>query len=162
MIESNLWQNVASPFCGIASDDLRIKVEGLVVTVVENGDAVTKKGFETAITDSSPRINGQEVSLEQAVSHIANCLRTSKQPVIGGMATDLNGARAAVALADKSRATIDNMDSGAGMRNTLVLQDTGWMVTTLTEVRNRVDLLLIVGSDLEAGFPRFFEKNGME
>jgi len=44
------------------------------------------------------------------------------------------------------------------MRNTLVLQDTGWMITTLTEVRNRVDLLLVVGSDIEAGFPRFFER----
>jgi len=158
MIEPGLWQDVPSPFCGIASDDLTIKVEGNTVTVAENGDEVTKKGFETVITDRSPRINGQEVSLEQAISHIADRLRTSKQPVIGGMATDLNGARAAMAVADKSRATVDNMDSFAGMRNTLVLQDTGWMVTTLTEVRNRVDLLVVVGSDLEAAYPRFYER----
>ena len=158
MTEPGIWQDVPSPFCGIASDDLKIKVEGNAVAILENGDAVTKKGFETPITDTSPRVNGKEVSLDQAVSHIADLLRTSKQPVIGGMATDLNGARSAMALADKSRATIDNMDSAAGMRNTLVLQDTGWMITTLTEVRNRVDLLLVVGSDIEAGFPRFFER----
>ncbi len=158
MTEPGIWQDVPSPFCGIASDDLKIKVEGNTVAILENGDAVTKKGFETPITDTSPRVNGKEVSLDQAVSHIADLLRTSKQPVIGGMATDLNGARSAMALADKSRATIDNMDSAAGMRNTLVLQDTGWMITTLTEVRNRVDLLLVVGSDIEAGFPRFFER----
>jgi len=158
MTEPGIWQDVPSPFCGIASDDLKIKVEGNTVSIIENGDVVTKKGFETPITDTSPRVNGKEVSLDQAVSHIVNLLRTSKQPVIGGMATDLNGARSAMALADKSRATIDNMDSEAGFRNTLVLQDTGWMITTLTEVRNRVDLLLVVGSDLEAEFPRFYER----
>lgn len=158
MTDSETWLEVSSPFCGIASDDLTIKVEGNTVTVIENGDAVTKKGFETPITDTSPRINGKDASLEQAVEHIADLFRTSKQPVISGMATDLNGARSAMALADKSRATIDSMDSTAGFRNTLVLQDTGWMVTTLTEVRNRVDVLVVVGSDIEQDYPRFYER----
>ncbi|MFW5427263.1 MAG: formylmethanofuran dehydrogenase subunit B [Methylophagaceae bacterium] len=158
MIEPGIWQEVPSPFCGIASDDLTIKVEGNTVSILENGDTVTKKGFETPITDTSPRIKGKEASLSEAVTQIVNLLRNSKQTVIGGMATDLNGARSAMALADKSRATVDNMDSEAGFRNTLVLQDTGWMLTTLTEVRNRVDLLLVVGSDIEAEYPRFFER----
>ncbi len=157
-IGDGIWQEVPSPFCGIASDDLSIKVDGNTVTVIENSDFVTKKGFETPITEMSPRVNGKDVSLAEAVTHIANVLRQSNQTVIGGMATDLNGARSAMALADKSRATIDNMDSVANFRNTLVLQDTGWMLTTLTEVRNRVDLLLVVGSDIEAEFPRFFER----
>jgi len=156
--EAKIWQEVASPFCGIASDDLTIKVVGNTVTVEENGDTVTKRGFETPITDTQARINGQEVSLEKAVSHAADLLRDSKQPVIAGLATDVNGARSAVALADKSRATIDHLHSSAAFRNILVLQDTGWMNTTLTEVRNRVDLLVVVGSDIEVGFPRFFER----
>ncbi|PHS27136.1 MAG: formylmethanofuran dehydrogenase subunit B [Methylophaga sp.] len=155
---AEVWQEVSSPFCGIAVDDLTIKVAGNAVSIIENGDAVTKKGFETPITDTAPRVKGKEVSLNDAVTHIANLLRDSKQPVIAGMATDVNGARSAMALADKSRATIDNMDSAAGFRNTLVLQDTGWMLTTLTEVKNRVDLLLVVGSDIEAEYPRFFER----
>lgn len=155
---AGVWQEVSSPFCGIAADDLTIKVDGNTVAILENGDAVTQKGFETPITDISPRVKGKEASLEDAVSHIARLLRNSKQPVIAGMATDLNGARSAMALADKSRATIDNMDSEAGFRNTLVLQDTGWMLTTLTEVKNRVDLLLVVGSDIEAEYPRFYER----
>lgn len=158
MTETGVWQEVPSPFCGIASDDLTIKVAGNNVSVMAHGDAVTKKGFETPITDIAPRVGGKETSLDAAAKHIATLLRASKQSVIGGMATDLNGARSAMALADKSRATIDNMDSTAGLRNTLVLQDTGWMLTTLTEVRNRVDLLLVVGSDIEAEYPRFFER----
>jgi formylmethanofuran dehydrogenase subunit B len=156
--EAKIWQEVASPFCGIASDDLNIKVEGNKVTVEENGDAITKKGFETPITDTQPRVNGEEVSIEQAVAHAASLLNQSKQPVIGGIASDINGIRAAMSLADKSRATVDSMDSDSAFRNLLVLQDTGWMTTTLTEVRNRVDLLLVVGSDIEKDYPRFFER----
>lgn len=155
---ATVWHEVASPFCGIASDDLTIEVNGNTVKVLENGDAVTRPGFETPITDLQPRINGKEVTLEQAVSHIVNLLITSKQPLIAGMGTDLNGARAAMALADKSGATIDSYYSPAAFRNILVLQDTGYMTTTLTEVRNRVDVLLVVGTDIESTFPRFFER----
>ena len=156
--DAGVWEEIASPFCGIASDDLTIQVDGNTVKVLENGDAITTKGFETPITDISPRIKGKEVSLDQAVKHIADLLRESTQPVIAGMATDLNGVRSAMALADKSGATVDHMFSTATFKNILVLQDTGWMTTTLTEVKNRVDLLLVVGSDIESAFPSFFER----
>lgn len=155
---ATVWHEVASPFCGIASDDLTIEVNGNTVKVLENGDAVTRPGFETPITDTQPRINGKEVTLDQAVSHIADLLINSKQPLIAGLGTDLNGARAAMALADKSGATIDSYYSPAAFRNILVLQDTGYMTTTLTEVRNRVDLLVLVGTDIESTFPRFYER----
>lgn len=153
-----IFHDVPSPFCGIASDDLVVQVNGNTVTVKENGDSVTRPGFETPITDLSPRIRGQEVSLEQAVQHIAGLMKDSKQPLIGGMGTDVNGARAAMALADLSRATIDSQFSDFAFKNILVLQDSGYMTTTLTEVRNRVDVLLVVGTDIEASFPRFFER----
>lgn len=156
--EAIIIHDVASPFCGIASDDLTIRVDGNHVSVIENADAVTQVGFETPLGDLQPRINGKAASLVEAVKHIATLMRDSKQPVIGGMATDLNGARAAMALADKSRATVDSQFSAAAFRNILVLQDTGYMTTTFTEVRNRVDLLLVVGTDIEAAFPRFFER----
>jgi formylmethanofuran dehydrogenase subunit B len=152
------WHEVASPFCGIASDDLTIEVDGNAVTVVENGDAITKKGFETPITDMQPRIKGEQVSLDQAVAHAASLINQSKQTIIGGIASDINGIRAAMSLVDKSRATVDSMDSDSAFRNLLVLQDTGWMTTTLTEVRNRVDLLVVVGSDIEKDYPRFYER----
>lgn len=155
---ATVWHEVASPFCGIASDDLTIEVNGNIVKVLENGDAVTRLGFETPMTDTQPRINGKEVALDQAISHIANLLINSNQPLIAGLGTDLNGARAAMALADKSSATIDSYYSPAAFRNILVLQDTGYMTTTLTEVRNRVDVLLVVGTDIEATFPRFYER----
>jgi formylmethanofuran dehydrogenase subunit B len=149
---------VPSPFCGIGTDDLIIKVDGLKVSVVENGCAVNTSAFEQPITDTKARINGKEVELNEAISHAASLLKNANYPVIGGCATDVNGMRGLLALADRTGAVVDNMNFNNARKNILALQDSGWMTTTLAEVKNRCDLLLIVGTDLEGFAPRFFEK----
>ena len=45
---------VPSPFCGIGTDDLTIRVDGVSLKVIENGCAVNTPAFEQAITDTSP------------------------------------------------------------------------------------------------------------
>ena len=34
----------------------------------------------------------------------------------------------------------------------------GWMACTLGELKNRADVLVVFGSDIEADFPRFYER----
>jgi formylmethanofuran dehydrogenase subunit B len=148
---------VPSPFCGIGTDDLSIQVDGATLKVIANGCPVNTPAFEQAIADTSPRIAGQPVSLEAATSKAAELLRGTHQPVIGGCAADVNGMRALLALADKTGAVVDNINFNAARRNLLAMQDSGWMNTTLAEVKNRCDLLLIIGTDPEAFAPRFFE-----
>ncbi len=149
---------VPSPFCGIGTDDLSIQVDGVALKVVEHGCAVNTPAFEQAITDTRPRVDGKEVSLEVAVAKAAALLKNTNQPVIGGCATDVNGMRALLALADRSGAVVDNMNFTGARNNFLALQDSGWMNTTLAEVKNRCDVLLVVGVDLEGFSPRFFER----
>ncbi|WAK01095.1 formylmethanofuran dehydrogenase subunit B [Methylobacter sp. YRD-M1] len=149
---------VPSPFCGIGTDDLTIRVDGLSLKVIENGCSVNTPAFEQAITDTSPRVDGKAVSLDAAVAKAAALLKDTNQPVIGGCATDVNGMRALLALADRNGAVVDNMNFNAARRNFLALQDSGWMNTTLAEVKNRCDLLLVVGADPESFAPRFFER----
>jgi formylmethanofuran dehydrogenase subunit B len=149
---------VPSPFCGIGTDDLTIQVDGVLLKVVKNGCAVNTPAFEQAITDTRPRIDGKDVSLDAAVAKAAALLKNTNQPVIGGCATDVNGMRALLALADRSGAVVDNMNFTGARNNFLALQDSGWMNTTLAEVKNRCDLLLVAGVDLEGFSPRFFER----
>jgi formylmethanofuran dehydrogenase subunit B len=149
---------VPSPFCGVGTDDLSIQVEGVSLKVTENGCAVNTPAFEQAIGDTSPRVAGKVVSFQEAVSKSASLLIDTKQPVIGGCATDVNGMRALLSLADRCGAVVDNMNFTAARNNFLALQDSGWMNTTLAEVKNRCDLLLVVGTDLEGFAPRFFER----
>ncbi len=149
---------VPSPFCGIGTDDLSIQVDGVSLKVTANGCAVNTPLFEHAITDTRPRVDGKEASLEAAVAKAADLLKGTKLPVIGGCATDVNGMRGLLALADRCGAVVDNMNFVGARNNFLALQDSGWMNTTLAEVKNRCDLLLVVGTDLEAFAPRFFER----
>ncbi|MGZ5620281.1 MAG: formylmethanofuran dehydrogenase subunit B [Methylobacter sp.] len=149
---------VPSPFCGIGTDDLTVQVDGISLKVVKNGCAVNTPAFEQAVTDTSPRVDGKDVSLDVAVAKAAALLKNTNQPVIGGCATDVNGMRALLALADRSGAVVDNMNFTGARNNFLALQDSGWMNTTLAEVKNRCDLLLVVGVDLESFSPRFFER----
>jgi formylmethanofuran dehydrogenase subunit B len=149
---------VPSPFCGIGTDDLTVQVDGVSLKVIKNGCAVNTPAFEQAVTDISPRVDGKDVSLDVAVAKAAALLKNTNQPVIGGCATDVNGMRALLALADRSGAVVDNMNFTGARNNFLALQDSGWMNTTLAEVKNRCDLLLVVGVDLESFSPRFFER----
>lgn len=149
---------VTSPFCGIGTDDLTIQVDGIRLKVLENGCAVNTPAFEQPVTDTSPRVQGKEVNLTDAVAAAAKLLQNSCQAVIGGCATDVNGMRALLGLAEASGAVVDNMNFTFARNNFLAMQDSGWMNTTLAEVKNRCDLLLIVGVDIESFAPRFFER----
>ena len=149
---------VPSPFCGIGTDDLTIRVEGVSLKVIENGCAVNTPAFEQPITDTSARVDGKAVSLEVAIAKAAALLKGTRLPVIGGCATDVNGMRGLLALADRCGAVVDNINFTGARNNFLALQDSGWMNTTLAEVKNRCDFLLVVGTDLEVFAPRFFER----
>jgi formylmethanofuran dehydrogenase subunit B len=61
-------------------------------------------------------------------------------------------------IAERTGGIVDHLGADGFFRNLRVVQDSGWMTTTLSEVRNRVDLLLIVGPDPTPQFPRFFER----
>ncbi|MEN8761387.1 MAG: formylmethanofuran dehydrogenase subunit B [Thiogranum sp.] len=157
-----LRHNIACPFCGLCCDDLTIESTPQQVTVVANGCPLSERGFsETANSgdsDHQPRIQGHVCSLNEAVAHAADLLRNAQLPLFGGLGTDVAGARAALRLADRAGAVLDHMNSAMMLRNLLAVQDSGWMTATLGEVRNRVDLLLIFGSDIEKHAPRFHER----
>jgi formylmethanofuran dehydrogenase subunit B len=153
-----IWENVPSPFCGIASDDLTIQATGGSVKVLGHGDPVTVAGFEQPVGDTRPRINGQPATLEAAIAAAAAHLRQARLPLFSGFGTDVNDTRAALALADRCGAVLDQARAEGGLRNLLVLADTGWVACTLAELKNRAEVLVVFGSDIEADFPRFYER----
>ena len=162
-IKENLHHSVACSFCGLCCDDLTIEVNNDQLRVEDNGCELCKAGFDeplpaAAAVNRQPQIRGHSCSLDEAVVRAADLLRDSQYPLFGGLATDVSGARATLQLADHVGAILDHMNSVAMMRNILALQDSGWMTTTLTEVRNRVDLLLVFGNDVAARTPRFYER----
>ncbi|MGH6928676.1 MAG: formylmethanofuran dehydrogenase, partial [Dongiaceae bacterium] len=117
-----------------------------------------RAGFERPIPDAAPLVAGTSVSLDEAVASAAEILRTSRQPLFAGLAADVAGVRAVLQLAERTGGIVDHVGADGLFRNLRVVQDSGWMTTTLSEVRNHVDFLLIVGPDPTPQFPRFFER----
>ena len=122
-IHPNIFENVPSPFCGLASDDLTIEVTGQDVRVLKNGDPFTVAGFEQPIVDTLPRIRGRETSHDEALALAADVLRNASLPVFSGFGTDVTETRAALSLIDKTRGVFDQMRAEGGLRNLLVLAD---------------------------------------
>ncbi len=151
--------NVACPFCGLVCDDLVVASSAGRLTVKANGCAVARAALERVGSGSaSPRIGGRSTTLAEATAEAARLLRAARQPLIGGLGTDVEGSRAAGRLADRCGGVLDHMNSPAAIRNIRVLQDTGWITTTLSEIRNRADLLIVAGGDIVSRYPRFFER----
>lgn len=153
-----VFEHVACPFCGILCDDLEIGRADGRISVTANGCVKAKAGFERVLPASTPLVNGKPVALEVAVSHAAGLIANAKLPLFGGLATDVEGIRAIMALADRAGGVVDHALSDGQYRNFRVLQSTGWVMTTLTEVRNRADLIVIAGTDVHKLHPRFFER----
>ena len=156
--KSNAIVDVACPFCGLVCDDLEIARDENGLKVTKNGCDKAVAGFERKVDGAKPQVDGRDVDLATAIQAATELIRKSSLPLYGGLGTDVNGIRAVMALADKSGGVVDHALSEAQYRNFRVLQTTGWILTTLTEARNRADVFVIVGSDIQKTNPRFFER----
>ncbi|NOG59220.1 MAG: formylmethanofuran dehydrogenase subunit B [Proteobacteria bacterium] len=156
-INSTISNDVPCPFCGILCDDLVIENKNNSLKVLENGCAKAISSFEIEPSEVSAKLKGKNVSLDEAISSACKILKKSHTPLIAGLGTDVSGMRSVMELADKSGAILDHMHGNGLIRNTLVLQDLGWMMTTMSEIKNRSELVIFAGTDA-CNYPRFYER----
>jgi len=107
------------------------------------------------------RVDGAAASLDAAAAAAAERLGRWRQPLFGGLATDVAGARALVRLAHRTGAVCDHADGEALMHGIRALQDRGQYQTTLGEIRERADLIVCVGTPAVAHYPEFFHRCGL-
>jgi formylmethanofuran dehydrogenase subunit B len=150
--------DVPCPFCSLLCDDLSIQQVNGKLKIINNGCPKAIQHFERTREKLKAHINGKTCTLDQAVMHAAGILRKSKQPLFAGLGTDVGGMRSVIALAEQTGGILDHMHSNAAMSNIKVLQDQGWVMTTLAEIKNRADLILFIGTDAATNYPRFFER----
>jgi formylmethanofuran dehydrogenase subunit B len=90
-------------------------------------------------------VKGEAADSEAALGRAAELLGKARLPVIGGFATDMAGARAGFALAQKLGGVVDHAASDGLMRQNMLMRQTGALTTTFGETRNRADAVVIVG-----------------
>ena len=144
------------PFCGLVCDDVHIIKD-------DNGLHVSAAGCPRATNlfvvpnQGQAMVEGRPVSIEEAYRVAGMILKNTHRPLIGGLSCDVGGQRAALACAEKLGGIVDHMNGDAQFHNWLAFQDGGWITTTLSEIRNRADLIVLCGASLSQ-FPRFVER----
>jgi formylmethanofuran dehydrogenase subunit B len=103
-------------------------------------------------------IDGAHASLDDAAAAAARLLARSAQPLIAGLGADIEGARAAIALAERVGGVIEHMHSAALLRDLNAMRETGVMLTTPGEARVRADVVLLVGDGLAETWPGLAER----
>ncbi|MDI1299441.1 formylmethanofuran dehydrogenase [Methylotenera sp.] len=146
------------PACGLLCDDLVLNSNSPVS--INNACVKGISFFEKAFSESyaKPSVAGKPTDLNSAIQAAANILSKANHPLFAGLGTEVQGMRSTMRLAEKTSATLDHMHSEGTVRNTLAMQNSGWQTTTLTEIKNRADVILAIGTDIVSSYPRFFEK----
>jgi len=110
------------------------------------------------LAEAEASIVGKPASLEDAAAAAARLLARSRQPLITGLGTDIAGARAAIALAERVGGVVEHVHSMAMLRDLDCLRETGVMLTTPGEARVRADAVLLVGDGLLEAWPALNER----
>ena len=145
------------PACGLLCDDIQLENKSSKIKVLTKGCNKAVRFFEQPLENVTPQINGKPATLQQAISHVAELLKASQQPLLAGLGTDVAGFRSLYHLSQKINGILQHMNAQSTARNMKVLQSTGWQTTTLTELKNRADVIVCFG-DVAAHNPRFFER----
>ncbi|MGI8723993.1 MAG: formylmethanofuran dehydrogenase, partial [Methyloceanibacter sp.] len=85
------------------------------------------------------RGDGSEAS---ALERAAELLGRARLPVIGGLLTDIGGAQAAIALAQKLGGIIDHAAGDSLTREARIRREAGTSAASFGEVRNRADVIV--------------------
>ena len=159
IVRAQEFDNVPCPFCGLLCDDVRVAITNGAARVVANGCERSRALFAANAEDAATaQVDGKPADLAAAIGRAAEILRAARQPLLISAGTDVAGMRVLIELAERSGGIVDHANGDALFRNLRVLQNTGWISTTLTEIRNRADLLVVAGTDITGRFPRFFER----
>ena len=144
------------PFCALLCDDLALNQRpDASFTVARNGCRRATAGYARAPLASEALIGGRSAPLDEAIGVAAKLLKRARQPLFGGLATDVDGIRACVNLAERCNAILDHVHGDALASMSRMLQARGWYATTLSEVRNRADLVVVIDVDVSQRYENF-------
>ena len=154
------------PFCLLLCDGLSVRASaaGDAFELASGHCVAAVRGlaqFAATPSAATPQVDGRACSLGQAVSSAARVLAASRQPLFGGLGTDVAGARALYRLACVTGAICDPAGGAALMRGVRALQDRGSFTTTLAEVRTRADVIVCLGGLPSPRAAEFFARCGL-
>ena len=154
------------PFCLLLCDGLgvRANASGDSLELAHGDCAAARAGlaqFSGRPSQAMPQVDGLSCEPAVAITAAARLLAASRQPLFGGLGTDVAGARALYRLSCETGAICDPAGGAALMHSVRSLQDRGSFTTTLAEVRTRADVIVCVGGLPSTKAGDFFQRCGL-
>ncbi len=156
-------ENATCTFCGCVCDDmdLTVDLDEKRITKAKNACVLGRAWFLEHRHRDYPAalIDGQEVSVEEAVEEAAQTLVRARFPIIYGLSdTTCEAQKQAVALADFMDGNIDTTTSVCHGPSGIAFQGVGESTATLGEIKNRADLVIYWGGNPAEAHPRHFTR----
>ena len=149
------------PFCSLHCDDIKVSLNGNQFKV-NNKDLVCQKKIEKNNLKKTslifPMIKGKTSSLSHALDAVKQVLAHDKETLLLNHGVDLSGLRSILSFAAKYNCIIDHVNSKALFQNLNLMQRSGYMATSLTEIKNRADTIIVFGNKIFQKSPRLLEK----
>ncbi|MEE9565144.1 MAG: formylmethanofuran dehydrogenase subunit B [Candidatus Hydrothermarchaeaceae archaeon] len=158
--------DIVCPFCGTLCDDIEADVEDNRIKNVRHACKIGTAKFLSVLEGDRPvkpliRKNGEfvESSIETAVKKTAEILTKSKKPLLyGWSSTSCDAHSFGIAIAEKVGGVIDSTSSVCHGPSVLAVHDVGLPSLTLSEVKNRADLVIYWGCNPMHAHPRHLSR----
>lgn len=149
------------PFCGLLCDGIAFPSQSTTAHAdtlpILNCERLNR-GWLLSQPNSAwqlkPLRKGRISEPQAVVSEAAQLIAQSRRPLFCGLGTDVAGMRQIVDYARHVGAILDHQHSDALQLNLKLLQHGGWIATTLSEIRFRADVIVLVGDSVLERFPR--------
>jgi len=148
--------------CGCLCDDLRVTVENDRVRDIQSACEIGRNWYASRAT-SPPQVlatvDGEGVSMAEAIEQTVSIFRNARNPVVYGMTTCFTESiREALGLAERLKARVVLGRSAKELRRVSAYQNQGRVTATLGEVKNRADVVVFWRTNPVLTHPRHFER----
>lgn len=164
-------KDVVCPFCGTLCDDIECHVENNHIVGTKNACRIgyskfTHREGSTRHTEPLMRENKKDdfkkVDWDTAIERTAEILVNAKKPLIYGFsATECHAHTYGINLAEKIKGVVSNTAEVCHGPSVWALQDVGYPICTLGEVKNRADVVIYWGCNPMHAHPRHMSRYGV-
>jgi len=167
-IKTNAEKYIVCPFCSLHCDDILSKSDGKKYSISSEASKVSEanktclKKIESfninAKSILTPTIKNKKANLSSALKYTRQILKKQKDAIIVNHGIDVSGVRSMLNFALNYNCSIDHINSKFLYQNIGIVQRTGYMATSLTETKNRGDVIIVFGNNILCKTPRLIEK----
>ncbi len=160
--DSLTHKNVVCPFCSLHCDDLEINVYDNKLSVKNNIPKSCASKFEQLnlpiYREMPATIKGKPCETKKAYQYSRQLIKESKETIFLNSSVDVNITREALSAASKVNGIIDHINSSIFLKNISIYQRRGYIATSLTEIKNKSDVIIVFSNNLFKTYPRLMEK----